>query len=107
MALRCSPTSYRFNEFIIFGDSLSDSGNTYRFSNKTWPIVPPYRLGRFVKGTVTNYAEGGATTDSNFVQGYTKRDTAPAPDVRQQVAKYINEKVKKSHFSPRQKLDGF
>lgn len=93
-----------FNELIIFGDSLSDTGNLYRLTNRTWPIVPPYYRGQYCNGRnwvaklasykKYNYAYVGATTDSDFIQGYTKMDTVAVPGVRQQVAKYYNEKLK-------------
>lgn len=97
--------AYRpFDELIIFGDSLSDTGNLYRFTNRTWPIVPPYYRGQYCNGRnwveqlasykKHNYAYVGATTDSNFIQGYTKMDTIAVPGVRQQVAKYYDEKLK-------------
>jgi len=89
------------SKVIIFGDSLSDTGNAYKLSNYTWPIVPPYYQGRFCNGpnwvdrlttiNKSNYAYGGATTDSNFVQGLTKLNTLAVPGVRQQIAMYLND----------------
>jgi len=91
---------HRFHTVIVFGDSLSDTGNVYKLTNGTWPIVPPYYQGRFSNdlnwvdrlgvSNVKNYAYGGATTDNVVVQGYTKLDTVPVPGVRQQIEIYIN-----------------
>ena len=90
----------RFNQIVFFGDSLSDTGNVYKLTNHKWPIVPPYYKGRFCNAPnwvdrlkvnkKSNYAYGGATTDSNFVQGYTNQNTVPVPGVRQQIATYLN-----------------
>ena len=89
----------RFYKIVIFGDSYSDTGNVYRLTSYTWPIVPPYYQGRFCNGPnwvdnlnvlVTNdFAYGSATTDNNFVQGLTKLNTIAVPGVRQQVAQYL------------------
>lgn len=88
----------RFTRVVFFGDSHTDTGNIYRVTNHTWPIVPPYYRGRFSNGPnwadqlqlrqKVNFAYGGATTDSDFVQGYTKQDTFKAPGVRQQIVQY-------------------
>jgi outer membrane lipase/esterase len=91
----------RFISLVVFGDSYSDTGNVYRLTDHTWPIVPPYYKGRFCNGPnwvdnlnvliKADYAYGGATTDSNFVQGLTKLNAVPVPGVRQQVAQYLND----------------
>ena len=88
----------RFTRVVFFGDSQTDTGNIYRVTNQTWPIVPPYYRGRFTNGPnwvdqlhlrqKVNFAYGGATTDSDFVQGYTKDNTFKAPGVRQQIIQY-------------------
>lgn len=87
-----------FDTIISFGDSNTDSGNVYKLTNQTWPLVPPYYQGRFSNGLVwikrlapldlRNYAYGGATTDNHFIQGYTASDTVPVPGVRQQISIY-------------------
>lgn len=42
----------RFDTVVIFGDSLSDNGNLYRFLWKYLPASPPYYDGRFSNGPV-------------------------------------------------------
>lgn len=71
-------------EIVVFGDSLSDTGNLYVETGGTFPASPPYDAGRFSNGLVwveylamalnleevpipsnwggTNYAWGGAET---------------------------------------------
>ena len=100
LASQANTEQYRFDTVVVFGDSLSDTGNVYRLSNNTWPIEPPYYQGRFSDdlnwvdrlrvSNVKNYAYGGATTDNAVVQGHTKSDTIPVPGVRQQIEIYIN-----------------
>jgi len=67
-----------FSQIVVFGDSLSDTGNTFEATGI--PPSPPYYEGRFSNGPVwvdyladdlglssdrrTNYAFGGATTGS-------------------------------------------
>jgi phospholipase/lecithinase/hemolysin len=76
-----------FNELVVIGDSLSDTGNIYARSGDTYPPSPPYDAGRYSNGPVwvevladalglpapnavfgpaprdkTNWAQGGATT---------------------------------------------
>ncbi|KAF9152678.1 hypothetical protein BG015_004887 [Linnemannia schmuckeri] len=84
-SVEAEPTSNgncHFDNLLVFGDSYSDIGNVYKLSNKAWPIKANYH-GRFTNGPVwseyvardkhlklKNYAYGGATTDSEFVQGY-------------------------------------
>ena len=90
-----------FDTIISFGDSATDTGNVYKLTNHTWPLVPPYFQGRFSNGfvwieklgvsDVRNYAYGGATTDNHLIQGYTASDTIPVPGVRQQIAIYLND----------------
>ncbi|CAF3489952.1 unnamed protein product [Rotaria sp. Silwood1] len=90
-----------FDTIVSFGDSSTDTGNVYNLTHHTWPIVPPYFKGRFSNGPVwiekigisniKNYAYGGATTDNDFIQGYTASDTIPVPGVRQQIEIYLNQ----------------
>jgi phospholipase/lecithinase/hemolysin len=39
-----------FDQLYVFGDSLSDTGNTYNATGKTFPQSPPYFEGRFSNG---------------------------------------------------------
>ncbi|MEH2174032.1 SGNH/GDSL hydrolase family protein [Nostoc sp.] len=39
-----------FDRLFVFGDSLSDPGNTYNATGKTFPQSPPYFQGRFSNG---------------------------------------------------------
>ncbi|CAF1112242.1 unnamed protein product [Adineta steineri] len=88
----------RFKNIIIFGDSYTDTGNVYKLTRRAWPLSPPYHRGRYCNGpnwvdqlrgsSVKNYAYGSATTDSNFVQGYTIGNV-PVPGIRQQVQNYM------------------
>lgn len=49
-----APTT-NYTGLVVFGDSLSDSGNVYGYSGGTVPISPPYFPGRFSNGP--NYAD--------------------------------------------------
>ncbi|MEH1830786.1 MAG: hypothetical protein V7L29_01550 [Nostoc sp.] len=39
-----------FDQLYVFGDSLSDTGNIYNATGKTYPQSPPYFEGRFSDG---------------------------------------------------------
>lgn len=73
------------NKFIIFGDSLSDNGNLYEYTQQKIPPSPPYFEGRFSNGSIwieqlidlysppkkpggylANYAFGGAGVEDNL-----------------------------------------
>ncbi|KAJ3104496.1 hypothetical protein HDU97_009109 [Phlyctochytrium planicorne] len=67
-----------FKEVVVFGDSYSDSGNTFKQSNGKFPPSPPYAAGRFSNGPVwvenvaskfnapiRNFAYGGAVANSS------------------------------------------
>lgn len=41
-----------FEGIVVFGDSLSDTGNFYYLSGDTYPVSPPYYDGRFSNGPV-------------------------------------------------------
>ncbi|KAF9106977.1 hypothetical protein BGX29_007800 [Mortierella sp. GBA35] len=88
----------KFDNLLVFGDSYSDIGNVYKLSNHAWPIAA-YNQGRFTNGLVwsehvarqkklklKNYAYGGATTNSTFVQGYSgAASDIPVPGFIQQI----------------------
>lgn len=90
-----------FNQILVFGDSLSDTGNVYIFSGKKNP-VSPYFEGRFSNGPLwievfaekmglkipepslaggTNYAYGGARTGDGDRDG--------KPDIGKQIDQYL------------------
>ncbi|KAJ3022773.1 hypothetical protein HKX48_005249 [Thoreauomyces humboldtii] len=87
----------------VFGDSWSDTGNTFHLTNQTWPATPPYFEGHFSNGPVwsegailntrtrlSTFAYGGATTSNKLVQGYTgANSTILVPSVDEQVATYL------------------
>jgi len=41
-----------FDQLYVFGDSLSDTGNIYNATGKTYPASPPYFQGRFSDGPI-------------------------------------------------------
>ena len=91
-----SKSSEPFDRLIVFGDSLSDTGNLYKRFLEIFPMSPPYFEGHFSNGpvwidfiakkynipseAVYNYAFGGARA----VQA-----TLPLPGLESQVDKYI------------------
>jgi outer membrane lipase/esterase len=84
-----------FDRMVIFGDSLSDTGNLHRLDFGLIPKSPPYFSGRFSNGRVwietlyqklnipesrvANYAFGGA---------HVVRDWSPIPSFEKQVDQY-------------------
>ena len=40
------------NTIVVFGDSLSDNGNLYKYMKQQLPVSPPYFKGRFSNGPV-------------------------------------------------------
>lgn len=102
--------AWPFATVVSFGDSLTDSGNVYRLTNHSWPLVPPYYHGRFTDGPVwieelgaldvNNYAHGGATSDNGFVQGYTASGTVAVAGARQQIQRYLNTTPQHKRESP-------
>ncbi len=45
-------SAVQLNKFVVFGDSLSDSGNLYEYMKHQLPVSPPYYEGRFTNGPV-------------------------------------------------------
>ncbi|RIB19230.1 hypothetical protein C2G38_2036206 [Gigaspora rosea] len=91
--------SKKYDNIISFGDSFSDTGNVYKLTNKIWPSKINY-TGHYCNGKVwieyladklntelINYAFGGATTDCDFVMGYTGTKTCKfnTPSIKEQV----------------------
>ena len=79
----------RVNRIVVFGDSLSDTGNLYNLTNSSLPSQPGWYAGRFSNGPVWveylaesasvplyNWAFGGATVLENKI---------PIPRLNQQV----------------------
>ncbi|MDF3055392.1 MAG: outer rane autotransporter barrel domain protein, partial [Gammaproteobacteria bacterium] len=42
------------SRLVVFGDSYSDNGNTYRLTQHLLPLSPPYYKGRFTDGPMWN-----------------------------------------------------
>ncbi|MBW4599175.1 MAG: SGNH/GDSL hydrolase family protein [Calothrix sp. FI2-JRJ7] len=77
-SLHDNTSARTINQIYVFGDSLSDTGNMYRATNRNYPPIPPYFQGRYSNGQVwveylasklalnskqsTNFAFGGAMT---------------------------------------------
>ncbi|OWY65743.1 hypothetical protein B7486_40310 [cyanobacterium TDX16] len=91
-----------FSQIVVFGDSLSDTGNTFQATGI--PPSPPYSEGRFSNGPVwidyladnlglssdrrTNYAFGGATTGKNNTTAPLPPNTPPLPGLHQQLENF-------------------
>ncbi|KAI9598859.1 hypothetical protein BDF19DRAFT_410913 [Syncephalis fuscata] len=105
--LKALPTAKEvpIEHFVVFGDGLSDNGNVFAMSNDTWPSPDFYFKGRFTNSmtwiewlqrlynnsTLTNWAYGGATTDSKFLQGTSGLDSSQlylVPGVKQQITEH-------------------
>ncbi|KAK0557112.1 hypothetical protein OC846_000759 [Tilletia horrida] len=103
-----SGLKHKFGQVVVVGDSLSDNGNVYRFTNHTWPADPAYYKGRFSNGPVwveylardigphaggaplIDLAYGGATVNNTRIQGYTgPNSTIPVPSVLDQISAYL------------------
>ncbi|RIB27035.1 GDSL-like Lipase/Acylhydrolase-domain-containing protein [Gigaspora rosea] len=101
----------RFKNYVAFGDSFSDNGNSYNLTNKIWPTDVNYE-GHFTNGKVwteylaellniklINYAYGGATSNSEFIQGCTgPKAEFHVHGIKQQIEMFIaaNTKSNKS-----------
>ncbi|KAF0450888.1 gdsl family lipase [Gigaspora margarita] len=96
----------RYDKLIAFGDSHTDNGNVYYLTNKQWPSETSY-MGRYCDGKVwveylaeflnielVNYAFGGATVDSNFIQGVTGPNKDKVPGIKQQIEAFISANTK-------------
>jgi phospholipase/lecithinase/hemolysin len=94
-----------FTQIVVFGDSLTDTGNVFNLTANTFPALPPYYNGRFSNGPVwveylaaglglpaptpsrlggTNFAYGGAETS---LSGVSTRNT---PNIGTQVTAYFD-----------------
>lgn len=106
-----------FSNLVIFGDSLSDTGNLFNVSEGLFPPSPPYFEGRFSNGNLvvdviadslelaenqsfleggSNYAFGGAQTGegtSNFDLFGTVEEGIDIPNLGQQVDLYLSNQI--------------
>ncbi|RIB05757.1 Carbohydrate Esterase Family 16 protein [Gigaspora rosea] len=113
-----SPSKSKFNKLIAFGDSFTDNGNVYNLTNKQWPSEINY-MGHFCNGKVwaeylaeslnvelENYAFGGATADSDFIQGSTGPAKHKVPGIKQQIEAFISANTQsKESMNHNHKLD--
>lgn len=64
------------NQFVVFGDSLSDNGNLYEYMKHQLPLSPPYYQGRFSNGPVwiehlvSSYYRSDASSPSSHMLNY-------------------------------------
>ncbi|TPX62437.1 hypothetical protein SpCBS45565_g07031 [Spizellomyces sp. 'palustris'] len=99
-------------KIIVFGDSLSDNGNTFRILNNTYPYPSFYFQGRYSNGPtwveylsqelgteMENHAFGGSSSDSLSVKGEAPTGTIipEMPGLVQQVTTW---KDSKPQFDP-------
>jgi phospholipase/lecithinase/hemolysin len=99
IALLCFPLpraeAAPYSRLVVFGDSLSDTGNMYALTRGRIPVDPPYEEGRYSNGPVwpeylasamgvpmENYAHGSA------LSGYRNLEGA-YPGMRTQVDAYV------------------
>jgi phospholipase/lecithinase/hemolysin len=96
----------QFSQMYVFGDSLSDIGNTFDLTQQALkeglPLAPPYFSGRFSNGPIwveylarflrltsdrhTNFATGGATTGSTNT--FLPNNPTQLPGLQQQIEKF-------------------
>ena len=56
-----------FSSMVVFGDSLSDTGNVYKALGRLYPFTPPYDQGRFSNGPVAvEHLAAGLGLNSTF-----------------------------------------
>jgi outer membrane lipase/esterase len=92
-----------YNRLVVFGDSLSDNGNTFLASGGTNPPSPPYFQGRFSNGptftellgfgTLGRGAAGAVAGNVNYAFGgaeTTGPGTFGVPSLRQQLQLYTS-----------------
>lgn len=95
-----SAAAQTYDRLVVFGDSLSDSGNTFRASRGTNPPSPPYFQGRFSNGPTFAEQLGFApltlfgTTTGNVNNAFGGAETLGpgnfgVPSIRQQVEGYL------------------
>ncbi|GBB99529.1 hypothetical protein RclHR1_03550009 [Rhizophagus clarus] len=97
-------TAHRFDKIVVFGDNNVDNGNEWKQSNQTYPPSSIYKyqgrfsngltwveyLSQFLEAQIEDYAFGGATSDSNFVPGFSgKYNNMSVIGIKQQVQEYL------------------
>ena len=103
LTLACAgaASAQTYNRIVVFGDSLSDSGNLFLATGGTNPPSPPYFQGRFSNGPVFVEllgftplqlgATGAFTGNVNYAFGGARTDTATTPPgMRNQLALYLS-----------------
>ncbi len=84
-----------FSRIIVFGDSVSDTGNLYEMSGKTQPPSPPYADGRFCNGPIwveylaDDLGMTGLLEDYAFGGAIAGHDESGIPGVQDQIALYF------------------
>ncbi|MFB2897118.1 SGNH/GDSL hydrolase family protein [Aerosakkonemataceae cyanobacterium BLCC-F50] len=92
-----------FSQMFVFGDSLSDVGNTFALTQGAVPPSPPYFNGRFSNGPIwveylaptlgltvnsaNNFALGGATTGTENTSGIP--GVPPLPGLQQEIDGFV------------------
>jgi phospholipase/lecithinase/hemolysin len=96
-----------FSQMVVFGDSLSDDGNSAALTGGKIPPTPPYFQGRFSNGPVwveqlaprlglpvnpdTNVAVGGATTGTlNTNTKLLPQGAQPLPGLQQEIDEFLS-----------------
>ena len=99
-AVASAANAQSYDRSVVFGDSLSDTGNLYAATGGTTPLSPPYFQGRFSNGpvftellgfTVGRYTAGASVDGSvNYAFGGARTDSAMSPPgMRNQLLAYL------------------
>jgi phospholipase/lecithinase/hemolysin len=101
--LTIDPGAHGFSQLVVFGDSLSDTGNFFNALGKVFPPTPPFFNGRLSNGPMwleylapalglsqtTNLAFIGATTGRDNVASLTVgQDLGKLPGLRDEVDQF-------------------
>ncbi|KAG9287035.1 hypothetical protein G9A89_022999 [Geosiphon pyriformis] len=109
-----APVRPNYNVLVVFGDSYSDNGNTGRLTGGknvpnfydqgrycNGPVWPEY-LATIIGATLSDFAYGVATSDSNVIQGIVKIENSksiPVPGVIEQIDLWQNTLNQNTDFS--------
>ncbi|CAG8453936.1 14181_t:CDS:2 [Acaulospora morrowiae] len=98
----------KFENLVVFGDELCDTGNTYKLTNYEYPPSPPYFEGRYSDGKnwveyfveehdlcLYDYAYGSASSDNTLVQTFAGPKNVSVPGVFQQVNLFFEKESEK------------